>query len=57
VPRSPEWMAGFQACLDLIKHSIADANTVEKILDTLQGIEAAVKEKQIEQIIRELHII
>lgn len=56
-PKNPDWLAGFLACLDLIKHRIANAETVDDIMDSLQGIEAAVKEKQVEQLIEELAIL
>ena len=56
MPRNPEWLAGFQACLDLIRHRIADADTVNEVIDIIRNIEAAVTEKQVEQILKDLFI-
>jgi hypothetical protein len=53
-PKSPDWIAGFRACLDLIRNRIADCHTIEQVLDQLEGIELAVKEKQIEELAQEL---
>ncbi len=57
MPKNPDWMGGFQACLDLIRHRMADADTVEEVIQILEGIESAFKEKQVEQIIKELAIL
>jgi hypothetical protein len=56
-PKSPEWIAGFKACLDLIRHRIANADTVEEVIDHLQDIETAVTEKEIEQLMQELFLV
>lgn len=56
-PKNPEWLAGFLACLDLLKHRTANAETVDDIIDIFQSVEMAVKEKQIEQLIEELAIL
>ena len=56
-PKNPDWLAGFKACLDLIRHRIADADTVEEVIEIIQNIEAAVTEKQIEQIMQELALL
>ncbi|MFX1563431.1 MAG: hypothetical protein ACFFDP_09005 [Promethearchaeota archaeon] len=55
--KNPDWMAGFQACLDLMRHRLADADTLEEVMQVLEGIESAFKEKQVEQIIQELAIL
>ena len=56
-PKNPVWLAGFKACLDHIRHRIADADTVEEVIEIIQNIEAAVTEKQIEQIMQELALL
>lgn len=56
MPKSPDWIAGFRDCLDLVKHRIADADTIEDVIEVLENIEAAVEEKQVEQIMAELFL-
>lgn len=46
----------FSSLPDLIKHRIANVETIDEIVDIIQGIELAVKEKQIAQLIEELAI-
>lgn len=48
---------GFRQCLDLIRHRIADAHTVEEIIEVIQNIEAAVEAKQIDELEQELFLI
>lgn len=56
-PKNPDWLAGFKACLDLIRHRIADADTVEEVIDIIQSIEVAVTEKQVAQLLQELALL
>ncbi|MHA2427521.1 MAG: hypothetical protein ACXADB_05825 [Candidatus Hermodarchaeia archaeon] len=56
-PKNPDWIAGFKACLDLIRHRIAEADTVEEVIETIQSIEAAVTEKQVAQLLQELALL
>jgi len=52
--KSPEWIAGFKTCLDLVKHRIVDANTLVDVVEILENIDAAVTEKEIDLLMKEL---
>jgi hypothetical protein len=56
-PKSPEWLAGFRACLDLLKMHLLKCKTLEQVFQRLDYIESRVREKQTEEIDEELLLI